>query len=106
MLENVYRAEGPYPELDFDTSVLSAEQIYARMFPGEEFLPRAPDPEEIIIGEENEVFYLISRELSFRHFSLSLSSLGMKGFFRGKYETVFLIFSWIFVMIFPSFLKN
>ncbi|XP_023339361.1 rab proteins geranylgeranyltransferase component A-like [Eurytemora carolleeae] len=53
-LENVYRAEGPYPELDFDTSVLSAEQIYARMFPGEEFLPRAPDPEEIIIGEENE----------------------------------------------------
>ena len=25
------------------------------MFPDEEFLPRAPDPEEIIIGEENEV---------------------------------------------------
>jgi len=29
------------------------------MFPGEEFLPRAPDPEEIIIGEENEVFCFI-----------------------------------------------
>ena len=54
-LSNVYRASGPLPELDFDLALTEAESIYSLIYPGEQFLPRAPDPEEIIIGEENEV---------------------------------------------------
>jgi len=53
-LENVYRAGGPMPELDFDTAVQQGSEIYTAMFPDQPFLPRAPDPEEIIIGEEEE----------------------------------------------------
>eukprot|EP00088_Acartia_fossae_P069360 TRINITY_DN9034_c0_g1_i3.p1 TRINITY_DN9034_c0_g1~~TRINITY_DN9034_c0_g1_i3.p1 ORF type:complete len:635 (-),score=150.86 TRINITY_DN9034_c0_g1_i3:281-2185(-) len=53
-MSNVYRASGPQPELDFDSALQEAENIYGRIFPGEEFLPRAPDPEEIIIGDDNE----------------------------------------------------
>jgi len=53
-LENVYRAGGPQPELDFDTAVQQGLEIYTAMFPDQPFLPRAPDPEEIIIGEEED----------------------------------------------------
>ena len=54
-LRNVHRAPGPLPELDFEAAVEAGRQIYRRIFPAEEFLPRAPDLEEIIIGEEDEV---------------------------------------------------
>jgi len=53
-LANVYRACGPLPELDFDAAVEQGRDIYQSIFPQEEFLPRAPDPEEIIIGDEGE----------------------------------------------------
>ncbi|XP_058129228.1 rab proteins geranylgeranyltransferase component A [Anopheles ziemanni] len=46
---------GPYHELDYDQSIDQARRIFQDMFPDEEFLPRAPDPEEIIIGEEEPV---------------------------------------------------
>merc|ERR1719348_832351 len=49
---NIWPAPGPGPELDFDQAIADAKNIYNGMFPGEEFLPRAPDPEEIIFGED------------------------------------------------------
>lgn len=52
-LPNLWAATGPLPELDCDAALEQAKQIFQGMFPGEEFLPRAPDPEEIdIFGEE------------------------------------------------------
>jgi len=51
-LENMWGASGPVAELDFDVAIEQAREIYKGMFPGEEFLPRAPDPEEIILGGE------------------------------------------------------
>lgn len=53
-LANVFCASGPTPELDFDYSISEAREIYRRIYPEEEFLPRAPDPEEIVIGEQDE----------------------------------------------------
>ena len=48
----VWAAAGPQHELDFDKAIENARNIYSEMYPGEEFLPRAPDPEEIVFGEE------------------------------------------------------
>lgn len=44
---------GPMYELDFDESISRARAIFKDIYPDEEFLPRAPDPEEIIIGDED-----------------------------------------------------
>lgn len=44
----------PFFELDFDQSIQQAKDIFKNIYPDEEFLPRAPDPEEIVIeGDEN-----------------------------------------------------
>jgi len=48
----LWQAPGPGPELDFDLAIEQARKIYSGMFPEDEFLPRAPDPEEIIFGDE------------------------------------------------------
>ena len=53
-LENMWGASGPVAELDFDVAIEQARKIYKGMFPNEEFLPRAPDPEEIVLGEDAE----------------------------------------------------
>ena len=54
------------------------------------------------------LFHFILTELSSRLFSLNATILEMKGFqfFRGKYVTVFLIVSWIFVNIFSRFSRK
>jgi len=52
-LPNLWAASGPVAELDFDIAIEQARLIYSGMFPGEEFLPRAPDPEEIVLGGED-----------------------------------------------------
>ena len=52
-VDNIYLCNGPYFELDYDMTIENAKKICGRIYPEEEFLPRAPDPEEIIIGEEN-----------------------------------------------------
>ncbi len=56
---NLFVCGGPALELDYDSAVASAKRIFGSMFPEEEFLPRAPEPDEIIIGggdeEESEV---------------------------------------------------
>ncbi len=51
---NLYLCNGPRFELDYDQSVDHAKRIFGAMYPSDEFLPRAPEPEEIIIGEQEE----------------------------------------------------
>lgn len=38
----------PTGELDFDFAIEEARTLFLRMFPDQEFLPRAPEPHEII----------------------------------------------------------
>ncbi|KAJ6649626.1 Rab proteins geranylgeranyltransferase component A [Pseudolycoriella hygida] len=45
---------GPYFELDYDKSIKDAKDLFTKIYPTEEFLPRAPDPDEIVIGDEDE----------------------------------------------------
>ena len=47
---NMFLCNGPSFELDYDQNILHAKKLFEVMFPGEEFLPRAPEPEEIILG--------------------------------------------------------
>ncbi|XP_046488159.1 rab escort protein isoform X2 [Neodiprion pinetum] len=50
---NVHLCSGPDLDLDFDFAVNQAKAIFKAMYPDEDFLPRAPDPEEIVLeGEE------------------------------------------------------
>ncbi|KAK7865799.1 hypothetical protein R5R35_001264 [Gryllus longicercus] len=50
---NVFLCSGPDLDLDFEFSVKQAKEIFTKMYPESEFLPRAPDPEEIVLeGEE------------------------------------------------------
>ncbi|VVD03468.1 unnamed protein product [Leptidea sinapis] len=50
--DNVHICCGPDAGLDFDRAVEQAEQIFKSICPGEEFLPRAPDPEEIVFEDD------------------------------------------------------
>jgi len=52
--QSLYLTSGPHFELDYDLTIASAKKIYASMFPDEPFLPRAPDPDEIILGDPAE----------------------------------------------------
>lgn len=51
---NLHLACGPLLELDYDESIARAQRIFKEIYPEEEFLPRAPDPEQIIIGDEED----------------------------------------------------
>ncbi|XP_073967172.1 rab escort protein [Choristoneura fumiferana] len=48
----VHVCAGPDAGLDFDRAVHQAEKIFKEICPGEEFLPRAPDPEEIVFEDD------------------------------------------------------
>lgn len=51
---NSFVACGPYFELDYDESIRMAKKLFTQIYgKDEEFLPRAPDPEEIIIEGDN-----------------------------------------------------
>ncbi|XP_018570375.1 rab proteins geranylgeranyltransferase component A 1 [Anoplophora glabripennis] len=52
--KNTYICPGPDIDMDFDLAIKEAKKIFAELYPETEFLPRAPDPEEIIIGGEEE----------------------------------------------------
>ena len=57
MIANVHLVSGPSFELDYDLAIGNARRVFADMFGTDaEFLPRAQDPEEIVIGggESNE----------------------------------------------------
>lgn len=43
----------PGPHLDYEHPVNEAREVFHCMYPNEEFLPRAPDPEEILLEHEN-----------------------------------------------------
>ncbi|XP_043490567.1 rab proteins geranylgeranyltransferase component A 1 [Polistes fuscatus] len=50
---NIFLCSGPDLELDFDFAVDQAKEIFKSMYPDDDFLPRAPDPEEIVLeGDE------------------------------------------------------
>ncbi|XP_075241320.1 rab proteins geranylgeranyltransferase component A-like [Convolutriloba macropyga] len=53
--DNLFVTSGPDSDLEFDHCVEQAESIFRQICPSEEFLPRAPDPGDVIIGEPNEV---------------------------------------------------
>lgn len=44
---------GPAYELDFDYSIEEARKIFSKLYPTDVFLPRAPDPEEILMDDED-----------------------------------------------------
>lgn len=48
MTNNLFISSSPSLELDYDSAILEAKEIFNSMFPGEEFLPRAPDHDDII----------------------------------------------------------
>lgn len=49
----IYTCSGPFVELDYDESIRQTKLLYEKMYPGDEFLPKAPEPDEIIIGDED-----------------------------------------------------
>lgn len=54
ILEKVNICGGPKFSLDYDQSIAEAKEMFLKLFPGEDFLPRAPEPEEIIIEGYDE----------------------------------------------------
>ena len=53
-LSNLFLTSGPVFELDFDSTIDRARKLFEHIFGEEEFLPRAPEPEEIILGGDDE----------------------------------------------------
>ncbi|GIX75544.1 rab proteins geranylgeranyltransferase component A 2 [Caerostris extrusa] len=49
----VFLTSNPDLDLDYEHAVKQAHEIFEAMYPGEEFLPRAPDPEDILIEMHN-----------------------------------------------------
>lgn len=48
-------AGGPTFALDYEHSIEEARSMFQNLYPDEEFLPRAPEPEEIIMdGYDND----------------------------------------------------
>lgn len=54
---NVSIVKGPCFELGFDETVMEARVLFESICPNEEFLPRAPNPEEIIYFDQNDEGY-------------------------------------------------
>ena len=50
----IYSCCGPFYELDYDETIKQSQMLYETIYPNEEFLPRAPDPEEIIFGDDKD----------------------------------------------------
>ncbi|XP_078481657.1 rab proteins geranylgeranyltransferase component A 2 [Ciona intestinalis] len=49
---NVITLHGPRMDLGFDRAMKEAREVFLRICPDEDFLPRAPDPEEIVFDDE------------------------------------------------------
>ncbi|CAC5413585.1 CHM [Mytilus coruscus] len=52
--ENVIVIPGPGPQLDLDIVVDQSRDIFEKLMPGEDFLPRPPNPEDIIYIDDAE----------------------------------------------------
>ncbi|XP_022661192.1 rab proteins geranylgeranyltransferase component A 1-like isoform X1 [Varroa destructor] len=51
-IHNLFTMASPGLHLDYDFHIDQAQHVFYSMFPEEKFLPRAPDPEEIILDFE------------------------------------------------------
>lgn len=59
---NIHSVGGPAYALDYDMYIEEAKEMFSKLYPDEEFLPRAPEPDEIVMegyedtdhGEEKE----------------------------------------------------
>ncbi|EDW09562.1 rab proteins geranylgeranyltransferase component A [Drosophila mojavensis] len=49
----IYCTAGPVYEQDYDAAIENARHIFSQLYENEEFLPRAPDPEEIVVDGED-----------------------------------------------------
>ncbi|CAB4064843.1 CHM [Lepeophtheirus salmonis] len=49
---NLFYTSGPAFELDYDVNIDNVKKMFQNIYPEDEFLPRAPDPEEIILGDD------------------------------------------------------
>lgn len=49
----IFSCCGVFSELDYDESIAQARKLYEKMYPDDEFLPKAPEPEEIVVGDED-----------------------------------------------------
>ncbi|XP_075235250.1 rab escort protein [Lycorma delicatula] len=52
--DNVHLCSGPDFDIDIDYVVDQAKAIFNKMYPDCEFLPRAPDPEEIVLEDDEQ----------------------------------------------------
>lgn len=52
--DGVHYLCGPHFELDYDRSIEEARRLFGQLYADEDFLPRAPDPEEIIVAGSEE----------------------------------------------------
>ncbi|XP_052274628.1 rab proteins geranylgeranyltransferase component A-like isoform X4 [Dreissena polymorpha] len=52
--ENVFLMSGPGAEIDIDRPVSEAREVFKKILPNEEFLPKAPNPEDIIYIDDSE----------------------------------------------------
>lgn len=52
--DNVILLSGPGTDLDLDRPVCEARAIFQKVLPEEEFLPKAPNPEDIIYVDDNQ----------------------------------------------------
>lgn len=50
---NLIVANGPVFDIDYGRCIREANAIFDQMFPNEEFLPKAPDADDIVIEVEN-----------------------------------------------------
>lgn len=49
----IYWTAPPAYELDYDAAIANARDIFGKLYEDAEFLPRAPDPEEIVVDGED-----------------------------------------------------
>ncbi|CAD7011324.1 rab proteins geranylgeranyltransferase component A [Ceratitis capitata] len=49
----IFCTSAPSYELDYDNAIINAREIFTKLYADAEFLPRAPDPEEIVIEGED-----------------------------------------------------
>ena len=52
--DNLHIVSGSKVELDFDFHIEQAKTIFDKICPSEKFLPKPPDQEDIIFGEEDK----------------------------------------------------
>lgn len=50
---NLFVVDGPVFDMDYGKCINEARVVFEKMFPNEEFLPKAPDAEDIVIEVEN-----------------------------------------------------